>query len=77
MFRYMGENLIVMFRYMAENLIVMFRYMAENLIVMFRYMAENFPLNTDENIVQVVLAIINAVSFTQNHKESYVALPEN
>ncbi|XP_023320697.1 A disintegrin and metalloproteinase with thrombospondin motifs 18 isoform X2 [Eurytemora carolleeae] len=26
-----------------------------------RYMAENFPLNTDENIVQVVLAIINAV----------------
>jgi hypothetical protein len=27
-----------------------------------RHMAENFPENTDENIIQVVLAMINAVS---------------
>ena len=30
---------------------------------LFKIMAENFPLDTEEHIIQVVLAMINAVRF--------------
>ena len=30
---------------------------------LFKIMAENFPLDTEEHIIQVVLAMINAVKF--------------
>lgn len=30
---------------------------------LYRHMQENFPVNTDEHIIQVVLAMINAVSY--------------
>jgi hypothetical protein len=33
-----------------------------------RHMTENFPVDTDENIIQVVLAMINAVSLLYNFK---------
>ena len=32
---------------------------------LFKIMAENFPLDTEEHIIQVVLAMINAVSFNR------------
>ncbi len=33
---------------------------------LFKIMAENFPLDTEEHIIQVVLAMINAVIFIRN-----------
>ena len=33
---------------------------------LYRHMQENFPIGTDKHIIQVVLAMINAVSFIAN-----------